>query len=270
MDTKFTPPLIVLFLLLPTLAHGGYWDKISVTTYNIHSGTDASNTSSINSIANALISTQADVFALQEVSVKFAPPCGDNVADLNSRLWHAFPSNYPYSTFVPSETRPADLFMCGWGQSRRTGNAIYSKWPIIETWTLTLPTTWTPRNAIGAKIQRGSLQFIVYVTHLQNGDSRASDRLAQASAIANDVASRSLGALPIFVMGDFNCGSTWAELQPLRDVMWGPPGPIPPNADSGIDFGFFRPYSSVSETLFPSSASDHKGPVRLDWWFWVN
>jgi hypothetical protein len=69
-------------------------------------------------------------------------------------------------------------------------------------------------------------------------------------------------------MGDFNAGSTWAELQPLRNVMNGPQNVII-NGDSGIDYGFFRPYNSVSMTLIPSNASDHPGIVILDWWYYT-
>jgi endonuclease/exonuclease/phosphatase family metal-dependent hydrolase len=271
-QVKMLMNCVVLYLAAVSgVAYAG-WAKISVVTYNIHSGTNEFGAPSINGIASALNALGADVIALQEVSVKWEPPCGDNFWDLSTLL-----SSYTYRVYEPSDTQPGDIFKCGWSQQRKTGNAIFSRWPIIEQWKLTLPTTWTKRNAIGVRVQRGTQQFIVYATHLQNdseGTTRAADRLAQAQAIASDVAARGISGLPIFVMGDFNAGSTWPELQPLRDVAWGPHAPIAPFADSGIDFGFFRPYNpSVSETLFataPGQGSDHPGPVRLDWWYWSN
>jgi endonuclease/exonuclease/phosphatase family metal-dependent hydrolase len=254
---------VAIVLCISSTVWGAGWRVINFATFNIQGGKNIPQVYNIQNTANEILRTNADVIALQEIVVKWDPPCADNMADLKSRIG----STYPFSIFVPSETQPGDLFQCGWATARRRGNAIFSKLPIVQSWSLQLPTSWTPRSAAAVRIQKDGLDWIVYSTHLQNdspGIVRSTDRLNQAATIANHMAT-----LPswfsYFVLADFNIGWNAPELAPLRQTLF-----HPDNAD-GIDFGFFRPFATgVQMTQQPVVASDHPAVSMSYLWYSYN
>jgi endonuclease/exonuclease/phosphatase family metal-dependent hydrolase len=160
------------------------------------------------------------------------------------------------------------------------GTAIVSRFPIRQC-SHTLLTTlegWEQRGILGGVIDVGGAPMRVFSTHLQasrsvGGASQSGQpqRLLQVQDIMKLIAPL---ADPVVIMGDFNAGSTSAEMRPLytrlRDAWMeggrgsGNTSPARPAGDptSRIDYVFVSQNVDVSSVLVPIDpqtrlASDH-------------
>jgi endonuclease/exonuclease/phosphatase family metal-dependent hydrolase len=152
---------------------------------------------------------------------------------------------------------------------RDFGNAVLSKWPIVDDEKLILPhrnpTNGRIRIAVNATV---SLPFSDVVTaYSVHGDTAwlgPSARLDQAEAIAAHAARLDW---PVVVGGDFNTSDPGSvertvEVFAARDFVWAT-ARVPPSADSPlgaltIDHVFARGFSVTGAGTLPTSASDHQ------------
>jgi endonuclease/exonuclease/phosphatase family metal-dependent hydrolase len=142
------------------------------------------------------------------------------------------------------------------------GNAILSRWPILEDRKIVLPHVSrfvrTQRTATAATIRLGSSRVRVYSTHLGTpGDVGAGARRDQLRAILKDASQYSR----IIIGGDMNDASV-GELAREAGYAW-PTAHNPPTSRLGrIDHIFLKGVSSpdtlaAGAVLDAGSASDH-------------
>ena len=102
------------------------------------------------------------------------------------------------------------------------GNAILSRWPIIEHTADALPVTATDegRVAVHARIDAPGGALPMFTTHLTYGPGRSALRTAQVRALAGFVADHSGGcAYPPVVTGDLNAEPGSDELRLLGGLL---------------------------------------------------
>ena len=146
---------------------------------------------------------------------------------------------------------------------RDVGNAVLSRWPIVEDRKLILPSrsryAKTQRIATGASIQVGARVVRVYSTHLGTAADLGWDgRVAQLRAITEDAA-----RFPIVIIGGDMNSSSIGRVAREAGYVW-PTDTIPRSSDSGgrLDHFFVRgveilPSAGVGTTRVPWAVSDH-------------
>lgn len=175
--------------------------KVKILTYNIHHGENMKQVLDLQGIANVILATNPDLVALQEVdSFTSRTNQSDQLKELASITGM-------YTYFV----KAMDFDGGGYG----TG--ILSRFPINSGVTLPLPSSKDnePRAAGIVTIKLpgdSSLRFVT--THLDAG-KRATDRIAQANALADYF--RETGT-PVIMAGDFNALPTSKEITVLKQV----------------------------------------------------
>lgn len=155
------------------------------------------------------------------------------------------------------------------------GNAILSRWPIIEDHKLLLP--WadpfsnTRRIAVAARVDVGGDELLVYSTHIATPSLGPGARLDQVEAIiddADEAGSDGDSDLPALIGGDFNTADPGSagqvrDLFAGRDYAWASPGAT----DTGSAFGFDATLDYIfarrldandSGTYRGESGSDHQ------------
>lgn len=175
-------------------------------TFNIHHGVGRDGVLDLDRTADAIRAVNPDVVALQEVDVYYSPrsDCKDQVVELASRLGY-------YYYFSASLDYPGDLFLCGWGNRRRYGNAILSRTPIYGGEKASLPSYGNEsRTLLSAVVVVGGTNVRVHSTHLSFADQ--AERQAQAAAIMSVF--DSWGG-PGVLGGDFNAGAQDYTLAPI-------------------------------------------------------
>lgn len=192
-------------------------------SFNVHQGVALDARQDWPAIADLLLRLDADVVALQEIETGRAARLGvDGLAYLAKRLGME-------ESFAPTI-------------GREYGNAVLSRFPVVETERILLPSTAEQRGAARARIDVGGGRLVdVYSMHL--GFSGA-ERLAQTTEIARRVAASGVSAL---VAGDFNDFSQVSATGPLaalgmhrsQDVVSSPPVTFTTrNPRIAIDFVF--------------------------------
>lgn len=169
---------------------------IKVLTYNIHKGFNMTGSDfTLHGIKQAIAEINADIVLLQEV-------VGDNQQNrLKISNWPKHPTqceflaedHWPYFQYGKNATYPG----------RDHGNAILSKFPIIESENINISTNrWEQRGLLHCTIQlptKKSLHvFNVHLNLLEGG------RKLQFSKIKQRIASHVHDQAPILIGGDMN------------------------------------------------------------------
>ncbi|TWF39108.1 endonuclease/exonuclease/phosphatase family metal-dependent hydrolase [Chitinophaga polysaccharea] len=176
--------------------------KVKVLTYNIHHAENMKQVLDVQGIANVILATNPDLVALQEVdSVTGRTHQSDQLKELASITGM-------YTYFVKA------LDFDGGGY----GTGILSRYPINSSTTLPLPSTKgnEPRAAgiVTVKLPGNDSTLCFVTTHLDAG-KRATDRIAQANALATYFKET---ATPVIMAGDFNALPTAKEIGVLKEV----------------------------------------------------
>ncbi len=238
----------------------GHGVPLRVMTYNIHYGTGVSGELNLEKIAATIKAVDADIIGLQEVDSNYGRR--SDFQDQPTLL-----ANYLGMHYVYGESLRVQHLMPPRG-SGYYGNMILSRYPIIESHILRLPTPWgtEPRTALMATIATPHGQVVVWSTHL--GLSYRA-RLEQVRTLLARVEGEER---PCIVLGDFNALPDSAELRLMADHMLdtarlhgddrgtfyaGPSQKMP-----RIDYIWLNDQFDVtSHTVVQSPASDHLAVV---------
>jgi endonuclease/exonuclease/phosphatase family metal-dependent hydrolase len=148
------------------------------------------------------------------------------------------------------------------------GNAVLSRWPILEDSKLILPhrnpTNGRIRIAVSATLEVPGGPLTAYSVHSDTPWLGPSARLDQAEAVAADTARFDW---PLVVGGDFNTsdpgsGESTVALFRARDFTWAT-REAPAGVDGALgaltlDYVFVKDFSVASAGSVPTRASDHR------------
>jgi len=239
--------------------------SVRVMVYNIHAGKDAAGTPRIAELANLVGQTGADIVLLQEVDDSTRRSGGvSQPAELARR-----------TGFRSAFGRTIDY------DGGRFGNAILSRWPILDARMLPLDGA-PPAGDNGRHEPRGALRVVVaapqgritvFNTHL---DAFGGDpwREQEADSLVKLVAHARENGEVVLVGGDFNSTPESAAQQTLRTAglrdAWSVCGSgdgftFPASAPARrIDFLFLTGASSCTSARVPDTqVSDHR-PLLVD------
>lgn len=160
-----------------------------VMTFNIHHGADAGNNLSLERIITTIQAVEPDIVALQEVDRNFG--WRSQFQDQAQILAEQLGMDYAYG-----------IALQVWHALGRGfyGNMVLSRYPIIESKTVRLPTPLgrEPRSAVKAVVASPEGQIAVWSTHLSLSSKTRQQQVAYLlAAIEQD-------GLPALVLGDFN------------------------------------------------------------------
>jgi endonuclease/exonuclease/phosphatase family metal-dependent hydrolase len=157
---------------------------LTVATYNVHSSVGRDRKCAPDRILRVVTELDPDIIAFQEVSHRHIEGTdGDQFAYFRERTgMHAVAGlNLLYDR-------------------RRFGNALFSRWPIVNCRRIDLSVYGRePRGAIDAEIDIHGQRLRVIATHLGLGPG---ERKRQVERIAHALSEH--GELPTLIMGDFN------------------------------------------------------------------
>ncbi len=220
---------------------------LTIVTYNIRHGVGMDNTWNMERIAQVLQHLQPDIVALQEVDV------------------HTQRANFmDEATFLGKQTGLQAIFVPAMPyDGGYYGNAILSRFPIVQIDTIPLP--GEPRVAALATIAipRGTFEdtILFIATHL---DTRELPRRESIPLLQHHVKRYTY---PAILAGDLNTPISSPEFQKLMSTWFLPPAEnglltFPANAPrKQIDFILLKPQTAwqvISVTVFPeTTASDH-------------
>lgn len=184
---------------------------IRFMSYNVHSAFNVEGNLDVEGIARVIEDSRADVVGLQEVPRgRLLSGTTDLLTILGQRL------GFEHIAFFGT-TDPV------WG------NAILSRYPIVDIGTDYLPLVGTPmrRGFLGATIDVGGEEVLVISTHLQHvNDSDVHDEDPEGDLypvhreqIATILANWG-GVSPAVLMGDFNARPEWAQIGLLLESGW--------------------------------------------------
>ncbi|NLG80380.1 MAG: hypothetical protein GX492_11265 [Firmicutes bacterium] len=163
--------------------------RLTVMTYNIHSGVGADLKLDLDRIADLIRDQGADIVGLCEVDQGTRRSGGvDQARYIAERLGY-------YYAYGPNFMYDGGAF----------GNAVLSRYPIVSSTNHPLPNIHfnEPRGLLEAQVDTGGGILNVFVTHLDV--EYADSRLAQARAVI-EISSKAAG--PKIVMGDLNASPT--------------------------------------------------------------
>ena len=231
--------------------------RVRVLCYNIHYGQGMDGKYDVARLAEVIQAAEPDLVALQEVDVGVRRSGGvHQVAELGRLTGMT-------ARFGPTQHYEGGLF----------GNAILTRWPILDELIQPLPYTEAtaelqtyPRGALALTLQAPDgkpLRFIS--THFQH--NLPADRVAEAEAI-NALFAAPGDALRTLLAGDFNAQPTEEPIAILEkrwthaiDDERAPTAPSV-NPRSRIDYVMHRPevaFRVVSSQVLPEAlASDHR------------
>ena len=223
---------------------------VRVMTYNLHNGFDPQGHLGMDAIAQVIEAQQPDILALQEVSRGWAMN-----GSLDMLTWLSRRLEMPYIYGATADPI--------WG------NALLSRYPIIESKLVKLPTDdlLLKRGFIWARIDVGGEQPLdVIATHLHHPDDGSPIRMMEVEVILDYWQ----GNGRTLIMGDINAESDAPEMQRLRQAdftevlnlgsiqpgfTYPATGPI-----QRIDYIWLTPDLTASQVVIPPDpASDHLG-----------
>ena len=191
-------------------------------------------------IAATLKMLQPDVIALQEVL--------QHETLSNQAQWLAGQLGYRWYF---ASTDPA-------GTSRRYGNAILSRRPILARGQKSLQPLDDSRTAAFVRIDLEGRLLNIYVTHLHWTDEGGPIRAQQVAGLKDFIEATSEG-LPSVVAGDFNASADAPELAGLREGFIDSYGMLHPRADalssSTLNLKYFAP-KRIDHVFFQREAFD--------------
>ncbi len=153
-------------------------------TYNIHSGKDRNDVSSIDQIIQLLDKEQADFIALQEVDRR---RLSSGVQDQVSIIAERLQMDYAYSPAI--QTGIAQY-----------GNAILSRYPILATGTLSLTGGREERVLLWAQVYTEAGSFYVTSVHLDTENNSRTEHFVEIQQYLETA----LSDAPVLLMGDLN------------------------------------------------------------------
>lgn len=206
-------PVLAFFTALgvDTVSANGAERPIRFVSYNVHSAFDIDGNLDVASIAQVIDDTRADVVGLQEV------PRGQLLS-----------ANIDLLTLLQLELGFEHIAFFG-TTDPVWGNAILSRYPIIDVGTDYLPRVGTPmrRGYLGALLAVGDLEILVISTHLQHvNDSDVHDEDPEADLLSvhteqiNVILEQWGGQTPAVLMGDFNARPKWAQIAMITSAGW--------------------------------------------------
>jgi len=182
---------------------GGAQRELTVMTYNIHHAEGMDGKLDVARIGRVIAKQKPDLVALQEVD---AGAKRTNGVMQPGELARQLKMHHAYG--------PAMDFQGG-----KYGNAVLSRFPIVETRVIALPhkpgDQREPRSAVATIVKLSSRREIAFVSTHFDHTSRAPDRLEQAKAL-----NQRLGDVrePAILAGDFNCDPESPPMQELESA----------------------------------------------------
>lgn len=206
-------PLLAFFAALgaETESAEAAEDPIRFVSYNVHSAFDIDGSLDVAGIAEVIADTRADVVGLQEV------PRGQLLS-----------ANTDLLTLLQLELGFEHVAFFG-TTDPVWGNAILSRYPIVDVATDYLPRVGTPmrRGSLGALVTIGDRNVLVINTHLQHvNDSDVHDEDPEADLLPvhteqiNVILGQWGGQTPAVLMGDFNARPDWAQIGMVTSAGW--------------------------------------------------
>lgn len=239
-------------------------EPIRFMTYNVHSAFNTDGVMDVEAIAEVVENSGAEVVAFQEMPRgRLISATTDLMTLLKVRLGFEHVAYFGTTDAV-------------WG------NAVFSRFPIVDVGTEVLPRAGTPmqRGYLGATITHGDQEILVISTHLQHvTDSEAHEQdpeadllpvhTEQIQAILNSWG----GTMPAVLMGDFNARPDWEQIGLVESAgfsdVWDDVG-SGEGFTSGaadpmhrIDYIFSNDMVAWNADVISSTASDHL-PVVAD------
>ncbi len=140
--------------------------ELRVMTYNLHQGFDTSGRLDLEALARVIEAERPDVVALQEVSRGWLV---DSASDMLA--WLSLRLDLPYVTGPTAD--------------RQWGNAVLSRYPVVDARNRSLPPSDLPlrRGYLDVRIDTGNGQLRVLATHLHHVDGEENVRLRQVEAL---------------------------------------------------------------------------------------
>ena len=243
--------------LLPQVREGSRdGSQLRVMTYNIHYGTGISGELDLEKTAAVLKTADADIIGLQEVDRNFGER--SRFQDQPKLLANLLGMHHVYGE---SLRVPHLSLSRGVGHY---GNMILSRYPIIDSEVLRLPTKWgiEPRTALKATIAAPQGEVVVWSTHLGLSSGARLEQVRTLLAAVNRE------GRPSVVLGDFNALPESEEIRLMasqlqdagkldrigKGTFYVGPGQSMPR----IDYIWLDESFTVSfYTVMPSLASDH-------------
>ncbi|MGF1617683.1 MAG: endonuclease/exonuclease/phosphatase family protein, partial [Acidimicrobiia bacterium] len=206
-------PMLAFFAALGTETESAEAaeDPIRFVSYNVHSAFDIDGSLDVAGIAEVIADTRADVVGLQEV------PRGQLLS-----------ANTDLLTLLQLELGFEHVAFFG-TTDPVWGNAILSRYPIVDVATDYLPRVGTPmrRGSLGALVTIGDRNVLVINTHLQHvNDSDVHDEDPEADLLPvhteqiNVILGQWGGQTPAVLMGDFNARPDWAQIGMVTSAGW--------------------------------------------------
>lgn len=239
-------------------------EPIRFMTYNVHSAFNTDGVMDVDAIAEVVASSGAQVVAFQEMPRgRLISATTDLMTLLKVRLGFEHVAYFGTTDAV-------------WG------NAVFSRFPIVDVVTEDLPRVGTPmqRGYLGAKITHGDQEILVISTHLQHvNDSDVHDQDPEADLLPvhtsqiETILNSWGGTTPAVLMGDFNARPEWEQIGLVESVgfldVWAEVG-SGDGFTSGaadpmyrIDYIFSQDMVAWNAQVISSTASDHL-PVVAD------
>ncbi len=241
------PLLMPLNWLAPAPALPEPGRSVRTMTYNLHMGFDTAGQLSIERLARQIEASGADVVALQEVSRGYL-----TTGSLDMLTWLA--------------RRLGMAYVWGPTADAQWGNALLSRYPILEAATRPLPpdTLLLRRGYLRAEIDLGSETLTVIATHLHHRGDGSDIRQAQTAVLLDEWNN----APRTVLLGDLNATPDTPEIQMLvRAGLVSVTQSLPPaqaftfpspDPNRQIDYIWTSPDLAVSGLDIPqTTASDH-------------
>jgi endonuclease/exonuclease/phosphatase family metal-dependent hydrolase len=220
--------------------------EVRIMTYNLHQAFNTKGQLDIEALAQQIEESGADVIGLQEVPRGYLTAGSfDLIGWLSRRL------DMPY-VFGPA----ADA---------QSGNALLSRYPIIEAEVLSLPPNdlLLLRSVIRASIDMGDGEITVLVTHLHHKPPDGEIRQEQVAAVLESWG----GSAQAVILGDLNATPDSAEIRLLADAglleagaLGESPALTVPSEDPDRQFDYIWYTTDLAGSdyaIYPTNASDH-------------
>ncbi|CAN5864062.1 hypothetical protein BH23ACT4_BH23ACT4_12810 [soil metagenome] len=206
-------PLLAFFAALGAETQSADADDhpIRFVSYNVHSAFDIDGNLDVAGIAEVIADIRADIVGLQEV------PRGQLLS-----------ANTDVLTLLQLELGFEHVAFFG-TTDPVWGNAIFSRYPIVDVATDYLPRVGTPmqRGSLGALVTIGDRDVLVISTHLQHvNDSDAHEEDPEADLLPvhteqiNVILDQWGGRTPAVLMGDFNARPDWTQIGMITSAGW--------------------------------------------------
>lgn len=167
-------------------------------------------------IAATLATVEPDVCGLQEV---WGSPQENLAAELAEQLG----MHWCWAPLPIAPHRQAEH-----GADMQIGNAVLSRWPIVDQAQFPLPVAEgeQPRVAVQARLDAPGGVLPFFTTHLTHRPDASAERVAQVRALTGFIAEHVEGcAYPPVVTGDLNSFPGSDELRLLEGILTAPPTP---------------------------------------------